>query len=243
MIHPQDEQSLLRMLGTGPFPVPLMEEYEFRLSLFHRDGHSGPLGSIGLIDLVRSMRLGVRPAAKTDVRVNWRDLPQDGTTRVEARFFGAWQPGVFLGFVEAGTLAVRLDEDPIVRECRGDMVRLVGVREPQAKLEEPDARASLLENTGGDEKPVEANAAGRGDTVSPVPAKEAAAEVAEEEPDMDAPPRDWATVPAGARVWVEHDGDYRDATFVSQAPDGELVVAVGEETLTVAAAAVTYAGE
>jgi hypothetical protein len=202
VIHPYDEETLTRILGVDRIPEEIEAEYAIRISMYHRGGGSGPLGVIGLIDLSRS--LGYAPP-KTDAKPDqfvWRDYPQDGTVRVEALYFGAWQPGIFLGFVEAGTLAVRLDGDDFVRECRPDMVRMVGIKEVIPPIEEPDARASLLKPA---EKPVEEP------EPLPLPPSEPDPLLQDEDP----PEFNWSTVTEGEPVWVETDGDYKDASFVT----------------------------
>lgn len=142
MLTVQDEQTLGRLVG-GEIPEDLRQECEMRTRMFHSAGHSGPLGAVGLIDAVRS--LGYKPphVEPPVPKVNWRLYPQDGSTRVEAKFFGQWMRGRFLGFVESGILAVRLDDDEVVKECRPDMVRLVETEETSE--EGPDARIELID--------------------------------------------------------------------------------------------------
>jgi len=157
VIHTQDETSLRRMLGCE-VPDEVRAECDLRTRMYHADGNSGPLGSVALIDMVRWMGLSPKNVERPVEQVDWRQYPQDGTVRVEARFFGQWMAGRFLGFVEAGTLAVRLEDDATVEECRPDMVRLADgislssggslVDEQAAPPEDedgPDARLQLLE--------------------------------------------------------------------------------------------------
>jgi hypothetical protein len=235
MIHPQDERSLQRMLGESEIPTELVAEYELRLSLYHRDGNSGPLGTVGMIDLVRSLGLGRKPAVENAKVVSWRDYPNDGSVRVEARFFGEWMPGVYLGFVDSGTIAVRIDGDAFVKECRPDMVR-IAKPEPEANDDIPDSRASLLESPKQDEPDVTEPKAER----IAVPQAVAAGE--DEVPDVN-----WSTVKSGSAVWAEVDGDYVNAEFVEalDLPEGTtLVVRVsGEDSPRhCPASTVTYAG-
>ena len=111
MIHPDDANSLRRILGIDDSSIPpdVEAEYSIRANAYHRDGNSGPLRTLALIDLTRYLGLAPPNVAKKTAPVDWRQFPHDGSTRVEAYFFGAWMPGVYLGFVESGTLAVRLD--------------------------------------------------------------------------------------------------------------------------------------
>lgn len=188
MIHRQDEESLRRMLGLTEIPSRVSGEYAIRLNMYHRDGNTGPLGTVGLIDMVRAM--GFEPPARLpppDAKTDWRSLPQDGTVEVAARYFGEWQPGVFLGFVEAGTLAIRLDEDAFVRECRPDMVRFVRIRmavedetpKGWAEPEVPASQAAPTEDAPAGKPPAE-------QVVAEEPAAVAADEPADA-PDADSP--------------------------------------------------------
>lgn len=135
MILIQDLESLQRITGLPEIPPKLEEEYELRLRLYHADGNSGPLGSIGLIDLVRFLGYGRTFAQERVEVIDWRQYPQDGSVRVEAKYFGGWMPGAFRGFVADGLLAIKLDDEQFVKECRRDMVRLA---ENQGPIEATD---------------------------------------------------------------------------------------------------------
>jgi hypothetical protein len=210
MIHPNDEQSLIRLLGTSDIPKEVLDECAMRTRMYHADGNSGPLRTLALIDMLRF--LGKKPPAPVIPKsaVDWRMYPQDGTVRVEARFFGAWQPGVFLGFVQGGTLAVRLDGDAMIKECNASIVRLAEYvttedlahkEEAQASEEEkPDARVALLEQ----------------------PKK------ADEEVEDVEPPKDFAALKEGDLVYAEYEGEIHEAKYVSQSEEGVTVVLDGE---------------
>lgn len=216
MIHPDDDAALQRMIGKTELPADVQEEYEIRATMFHRNGGTGPLRGLALVDLVRFLGYMPPRREKPSADVDWRKYPTDGSVQVEARFYGAWMPGRFLGFVEHGTLAVRLDEDSKVRECRKDMVRLVGIEEklrPDAD-DKPDARADLLED---DEPPAP--------TVAP---------------NLDA--TDWSEVAEGTAVWVDNDGDIEDAVFLRAADDKVIVRTQRNADEEFAADKVTYAG-
>ena len=90
MIIKADEDSMGRMLGVPAAQIPesVLAEYELRLRLFHSDGNSGPLGTIGVIDMLRSMKLGVRRPAKPPTAVDWSLVPMNGTVRVMAKVSG-----------------------------------------------------------------------------------------------------------------------------------------------------------
>jgi hypothetical protein len=136
MFVQQDEDSLLRMLG-GEISEEVKSEYETRLSMFHSDGNSGPLGSLALIDMVRSLGLGGRSRKVTGVAVNWRDVATNGTVCVIAD----GSPGKFVGFCDHGLLAVRLDDNEFVQEFRASQVQ-IGVQ-PAPEKEPIPPRAAL----------------------------------------------------------------------------------------------------
>lgn len=123
-IAPQDEETIKRITGLSEIPDDIRKEYMMRASMYHGDGNTGPLRTAMLIDLVRFLGYS-KPEIKPSVnKVDWRNYPQDGSVRVFARFFGNDMPGVFKGFVESGTLAILLDGDDYIRECRPDMVSI-----------------------------------------------------------------------------------------------------------------------
>ena len=229
MLTVQDEQLLGRLLG-GNIPDEVRRECAIRTRMFHSSGHSGPMGALGLIDAIRSLGYGPPEPVAVPVKVNWREYPQDGSTKVEAKFFGQWMRGAFLGFVEAGTLAVRMDDDGIVRECRPDMVRLAEVDEPPE--EGPDARIELLDVVELDDPvvaPVE-------ETVELVEEADTAEETVDEPVvEDDPPPVEQLAVPKvdpqpGDLVWVEEDDDVKDAIFSAHDEDGAILAMVEGET-------------
>lgn len=218
-VQPQDEQNLQRLLGVGEIPEPVLAEYRCRLEMYHRTGNSGPLGPHALIDLIRFLGLRSPKVDDKPVVIDWRSIPQDGSVRVEGRFFGEWRPGVFLGFVEHGTLAVRFDEDPTIRECQAHMLRLAKSDtlshfkpDPEDK---PDVRADFAAPK----------------VVDP-PEQE------ESEPTWRAD-MDWSSVEKGAKVWVDCDDDIADGFYVGPGEDGRLIVRVNDRDLTVVPGAVT----
>ena len=148
MMIQADEDSLRRMLGVEPdqFPSVVVAEYELRLRMFHSDGHSGPIGTVAIIDMLRGFKLGPpRLINKLPLEADWSKVPMDGTVRVEVKMQSAaengelrWFSGVYLGQVGMGTLAVRLDGFAYVREFRRNEVRFVREK-PVEAVEEPDA--------------------------------------------------------------------------------------------------------
>lgn len=123
-IHPSDCRQITAMLGTEP-PKELEQEYITRLRMLRLAGHSGPLGPVALVDLIRS--LGFDPAEEPQPCVPWERYPADGSIRVEAQWSaGNWLRGVFRGVVAVGPvrIAVQLDGEPIARDFVPSDVRL-----------------------------------------------------------------------------------------------------------------------
>lgn len=144
MIHPFDEDALRLATGLNELPKEVCDEYELWINCYHRTGGSGQLGAVGCVALVRL--LGIKPPQlkQSQSAIDWREVPDDGSARVEALFFGGWQPGTFLGFVDAGTLAVRLDGEDVVKECRPDIVRLAPDQSQPATEGETDEDDGIL---------------------------------------------------------------------------------------------------
>jgi len=133
-----DENSLARMLNVPAAQIPesVLAEYELRLHLFHCDGHSGPLGTLGLICMLRSMDLGRPPPAEQRVDVDWSRIPTNGSVRVEARIErrggeAQWVSGVYAGQVGPGKL-------------RRDNVRIARHDEPARRIAPEDAVESNI---------------------------------------------------------------------------------------------------
>jgi hypothetical protein len=244
LLAPQDEQSLQRFLGCQEVPPAVAAEYAIRKRMFDMDGSAGPLGTVGLIDLVRSLGLGPKAPEPIPTDVNWRDYPQDGSVRVMAGpFFGDMQAGTFLGFVQNGTLAIKTDFDQVVHECRRDMVRLSTTPVPisdNLSLNQPDARAAILD------APAQTQPEAQGGEEAPSVPQSAPVVVqgANERPTWQADPSfDWESVAPGEAVWVSHQNDVIDAKFTRLGLPGEVIVTLEDETtLTVPANSVTPAG-
>lgn len=145
MIIMADEDSLSRMLGVPAAQIPesVLAEYQLRLRMFHCDGNAGPLGTIGIIDMLRSMKLGMRPPGPQPTSIDWSRVPMNGSVRVMAKVTGnngepKWASGVYVGQVGVGALAVRLDGDRWVHEMRRDDVRIAR-DEPMQPMSPEDA--------------------------------------------------------------------------------------------------------
>jgi hypothetical protein len=227
------------MLGTEQIPPEVEHEYGVWQDLYHSSGCVGHLGPQLLVAMVRRIGFGkVRDEAASAESVDWRQYPI-GKTRVEARFMGQWMPGLFLGFVENGMIAVRLDDDTYVRECRPDMVRLAGIVDDEDAMPEGPSQAilDLLDKPASAVEPEEPAEPADEPAEEPAePPEEVQAEEPAEEP---APPataptdipsiQDWTAVRAATPVTVLRDGTTIDGTFVRARQDGN-----GNQYVTVA---------
>ncbi len=247
MIHRQDREMLGTMLGVDEQSLPAKVEAEcaIRTKMLHQVGPSGPLGPLALIAILRGLGQGPQPDAPRPDKTDWRQYPDDGTTRVEARFGGGWQPGVFLGFVQNGTLAVRLDNFADLVECRYDIVRLAPIDMmlgPDGTYRAPEAELPVVmaESEPASIQPPEEVGDGVAQELPSAPVEPS--ETAPAAPlDPDEP--DWATVPAGSEVWIEYQDDYQRGKFLGCDEAGDLrVVLDGVGELTVGRTKVRYTG-
>lgn len=223
MITIQDEETLARLLGTAEIPENLKIEVELRTAMYHRSGESGPLGAVGLIDACRALNYRPKAVEKAKEKIDWRQYPSDGSTLIEAGpYMGEWRPGTFLGFVEGGILAVKLDDDEkFVREVRPDMVRLSSrPRRESSEDEGPDARINLLtDNQGGTAVLTEPKA------------KQVVSDAPHDAPEFEAPSKNWTSVATGQKVWVDTGEDIEDGIFHEIQSDGMLLITLsGKKT-------------
>lgn len=222
MVSPENIDALKRILKLEEVPENVLQEVEIRTQMFHKSGASGPLPLIGLIDAVRHLGLAPLPDAPQMEKVAWENYPSNGTVRVEARFNGAWMPGVYLGFVAHGTLAVRLDGDAFIKECRPGIVRLA-TQVVEYEQEPMTAKQKLVVEQEKDNPDI----------------ADVEDEVVQENPGID-----WGTIKPGDQFYFEHDNDYLDCEFVRLAGNRVTVKidgkcrAVGKNKLTFAGSAV-----
>jgi len=166
MIISADEEALGRMLGvpTAKIPERVLAEYELRLRMFHCNGNSGALGTIGLIDLVRSLGLAPPKAKDVEPATDWSRIPTNGSVRVLAKMNTdsgpEWVSGVYVGRVGLATLAVRLDGDLYVHEKSKKDVRIIRQSPVDAKRPDSETASDTKEEPGSwwdtieDETPV-----------------------------------------------------------------------------------------
>ena len=156
MIHPDDEQALQRILRRTDVPAEIAAECQRWARAYHAAGHSGALGTLALVSLVRICGVELPEVQNKSEQTVWHNLPAG--TRVEAHFFGVWQPGTFCGLAPDGALAIRVDGDALVRECRPHVVRLPGEaasESAQAETKQEAAPASEPGDALGPPEPVD----------------------------------------------------------------------------------------
>jgi hypothetical protein len=238
LIVEEDQLSFERLLGIREVPPKLLKEYSLRLAMYHKDGGTGPLGTMALIDCVRycgfkSVYEEQSPQDETD----WDKVKRN--TRVEALYSGVWMPGKFVGFGESRVILVQLDDDEFIKECRKHMVRVAkdqkARKAPEPKPAEPLPPARI--------EPEDIPAAYAAEYMEqPLEPGEASHEVDPGQPAWQPKEMDWTTAKQGDEVWV--DGvldDVADGSFVSTAGDGQIVVLIAGQQYTVPADKVTHA--
>ena len=233
-IHRDDEFMLQQMLGsTEPIPDTLAAEYTLRRRLYHATGSTGPLGAIGLVDLLRSVSIEPRAAqiSPEQTPISWRNLDRDGSVRVEVRMRGSWVPGVYLGQVANGTLAIKLEDDDEVREIhpRPDVVRLALDQNTEPEFVELAKVAKVVFERKAANAPIPVE----DESAAAIQAAEAATDVSvpdeyieEDEPRVGT--TDWTTVPKGRVVWVSDGDDIKDGVYEGS-QDGQPLVTLENE--------------
>lgn len=217
MMIPADLDSIKRMLGCDDNSIPkiIRREYQIRLRMFHCNGNSGALGTLGLIDMLRSLKYGPAVPVDPPKYIDWTRVPTDGSVHVEAKtpayekvmgHMGRngsehWRPGVYVGRVGVGSLAVRLDGNQYVGEFAARDVRI-----PSAATEPEEDPADTPVVLKAEPEPE--------DLVPLVP------------PSPKGNPLDRAV--DGDPVWVEDRGDLVDGVFKGRNEHGVLIVVVGE---------------
>lgn len=123
----EDEDSLRRMIGMEPdrLPPEILKEYMVRIRMYHMNGHSGPLGTIGLIDMLRAKGYGPKAVAEKVADIDWSRVSTRGEVEVEALVEDKWLKGVYKGLVDGGVkLGILLDGEEWQREFGRKSVRI-----------------------------------------------------------------------------------------------------------------------
>jgi hypothetical protein len=82
-----DEDSVRRQIGvqgTDPIPDIILKEYEYRITMLHRGGRTGPLGTAEVMNMLRFLDIKpeYRPGDKNKERIDFMAVPSG--TRVIA---------------------------------------------------------------------------------------------------------------------------------------------------------------
>ena len=208
MIHVQDFEMLCQILQVRELPRKVERECKLWTRLYHSNGGNGPLGVIHLITLLRTLKILI-PDVEEDIpaTIDWGLYPQDGSVRVEARFGGTWAPGLFVGFVESGTLAVRIDHDAMIRECRADMVRFSVAPLPvEVDVDTPPPAMSEMQEAAPVVPDITIDMTGEADEA------------------LDPEPLEADADQVGSHVWVETKDDFILGTITRVNEDKSLLV-------------------
>ena len=122
MITPHDTETLKRLLGGQEIPDKVQREYAYRHYWFCQDGNSGPLGTLGIIDLLRFV--GFAPTLPVDgnaCAINWDKIKRG--ERVDVHYNDRWLPAEFIRFGMNRTAECKIDGDEVVREFYRSRVR------------------------------------------------------------------------------------------------------------------------
>src|SRR5690606_28678819 len=123
----RDLTAILAILGEPTVPVKVEREYRVRREMLHRSGAPGPLGPLGVVDLMRSLGYSCRPRKPDADSINWREQPRG--TAVDVLVGDVWRRGESCGLGGAGLLYVRRNDTSVVEEVRRVNVRLAGEEE------------------------------------------------------------------------------------------------------------------
>ena len=211
--HPADYENYVKITGNDPTP----EAHAAYVELIHVRHMfvSGELGYDHLISMVA--RLGIpfqgapKPLELQEGQVDWSSIPGDGSVVVEVQMFGGWQPGVYWGRIDGGTLGVEMDDNPgkIVEMTRStpDIIRLSSKKPYRGIVapgrEDMDARARAIEDEEESaHKSLDEDIEEDEELVVP-------------EVDIDDQGLDWSVVSKGVDVYIEEeDGEIKTGSFV-----------------------------
>jgi hypothetical protein len=206
-IQNDDRDSLERLTG-GEVTEQILAEAHLWTRLYHADGHSGSLGTVALIAMLRCLGVPLRAAEAKPKPFDWNDVSADGSVIVEARLPDTDDTvtGRFVGFVAMGTLAIKVGKQ--ILEFPPIHVRLKG-------QDEGGFTDSLSVTAFAEEGPQ-----------IPAPETEVEPPVPEAFPVDDRSA--WLTVASGRAVWVQDDDDTKDGVYEGLV-DGGLQVLVADE--------------
>lgn len=236
---PEDELCVQQMLGIDVIPEDIEIEYMIRVRMLHRQLAGGPIGPVAIVDMLRYLNIGPPPAqvVNEDGQADWRRVVVD--TPVEAMVDEEWVAGLFAGEVGGGTIAVKINgkidefnsfQVRIPQETLPADVDADSFSVPAAVINDPDARADLLNDSESDEASSE-----EVETES----EENDVETATPQGDIgidDEVPRyvpvkvNWGQVKKGTEVWFRDEADFFDATFLRCVkPDKAIIEIDGNE--------------
>lgn len=227
MLHPDDRGPLLKMLRLDEVPADVEAEYDVWRGMLCRGGASGGLGPQLLIPLIAHLGYQPKPSPEKPEPVRWRDVPDDGSVRVQvpdSAVIGGKLPGVYVGIISPdGILGVRLDGEDRVRQFKPFHVQLLPVGSEHLQSE-PDV-TSTVDTVSTDEMPPYPDVVCDPDpTDNPV----------EYDGNDPAPtPDGWENVKPETPVIVNFEGDTREGVFRGLFNDKLQVALAGEDNARV----------
>jgi len=119
----QDQETFQRILKSEEIPERVTNEYHKWCGAYHRCGGSGPIGPIACISILG--KLDLIPVHSEPVpEIDFMTLPVESRVYVDMGDGRTGKSGTYLGPVSAGTVSVRFDDDPMVREFAQRHVKL-----------------------------------------------------------------------------------------------------------------------
>ena len=151
-IHAQDLETFKRILHRDDVPEKIAQKYAGWILAFHSNGHSGPLGTLGIICLLDSCGHAFPPPAPPQPSCDWSRVKKGQP--VEGQVDGKWLPAEFVCFGDLNQLVLRFKHDngrSIDREVPRSKARI-----PPPAADRPNGKPPRgRQNQGNQGKPEE----------------------------------------------------------------------------------------
>lgn len=174
LLTPADAAALPRLLRLDGRPIPqqVIDEYNIRIRMFHSAGHSGPIGTVALIDMIRYLGINPIPEQKSSRELvpQFVDLPEGAA--IEVRRNATWNPARLVRVAQFGIIVARVEGDNRVTEWRKDQVRLPEDEENLARVQETETEPDPPKKSIG-QKPEQGGAKNQGSKTTKKKAKTA----------------------------------------------------------------------
>lgn len=216
MVHPDDLDVFGRITGHRTLTPEFEEEYAIWLKMHHRNKRQGGLGDL-MIPLLRS--LGIMPKSEEIARqkIDWAKV--DLGRRVIVNTDTGPREGSYAGLRDFGILAIRYDNDPMLRHANPhqvvfveDGIQALPVAPPvKERIVEPQTAPTIADEP----EEIEAYRPDRDDPDPMAGTKDA--------PKLEN--KEWYKRATGSTVYVQAGVDTAEGQLVSVGPeDGKLTV-------------------